>query len=112
MNPILNKVLNSNTTWPLIVVGAAAQPAPNATIIPATISERDLHTDTLVIKQFLVIDGLDQISTKQQEKFIKLLKDRRTGMRKLPLDTRIIIPITDANKLAHNIKQLALIYHV
>lgn len=109
---MLKRVLSSNITWPLIVVGVGVRPDVDTVIIPATISERDLHTDMLVVKQNLVIDGLDRISPDQQKKFITLLKDRRTGLRKLPADTRIIIPVRSADKLSSEIKKLALIYNV
>lgn len=108
----LKQVLESNTKWPLVIVGMVANPAPDAIIIPATIAERDLHTDALVIKPNIVIDGLDKIPAAKQEKFVTLLKDRRTGMNKLPADTRIIIPVMSADKLSKQIKDLVLIYNV
>lgn len=111
MDPILTRVLQSNTKWPIIIVGMVANPAPNATIISATISERDLNTNPMVIKQNLVIDGLDKIPNPDQAKFITLLKDRRIGTHKIPMSTRIIIPVLSADKISEKIKKLVLIYY-
>lgn len=111
-NAKLTQVLQSNTTWPLVIVGMMAARAPNATVIPASIAERELHNDTMAIKPFIVIDGLDNISPDAQRKFVPLLKDRRTGMHKLPADVRIIVPVRSAEKLSKQIKDLVLIYNV
>jgi hypothetical protein len=106
----LKKVLQDNKKWPLIIVGVAAQGSNDATIIPATVPERDLHAGALVIKQYLVIDGLDGIDGREQEKFITLLKDRRIGLRKLAPETRIIIPVRSADNVSQKIKSLCLVW--
>lgn len=111
-NAKLNTVLKSNTKWPLIIVGMIAAPAANATIVPADIAERDLHNDTLPIKPYIVIDGLDTVPAPHQDKFIPLLKDRRIGTRKLPAHIRIVIPVRRGDKLSDEIKKLSLIYNV
>lgn len=107
----LKTVAEQNQGWPLVIVGFVANQSKDATIVPAIISARALHTDTIAIKPNIVIDGLDKISAAAQAKFITLLKDRRTGMRKLPADTRIFIPVESADKLSPVIKKLVLIYN-
>ena len=114
MTPIerLKKVWAGNKEWPLIIEGAALQDSPDSATIPATIPERDLHSDTIAVKPYLIIDGLDRISGKEQEKFITLLKDRRTGMRKLPAGVHIVIPVRYASNLSDKIKNLALLWEL
>ena len=115
MNPTqklkLQQLLKNNKYWPLLIVCADIQKSDDTSIIPATISERDLHTDMLVIKPYLLIEGLDAISKQEQEKFITLLKDRRTGLRKLPDNVQILIPVKAKENLSQKILDLVLIWN-
>lgn len=117
----LKSVLESNTRWPLLIGGAAASDFAGP-VMPATISPRDLNTGNWVgelgdlgagmDRLVMIIDGMDKLTPRAQEKFIRLIKDRRGGMHKLPDNVQIVIPVKNVNSISDQIKRLALIYNV
>ena len=118
----LSKVLSDNTKNPLIIVSDEDIVLENTITINATISERDLHIESMWHKKimlrhsnkhlFLVINGLDNIEAEEQDKFIHLLKDRRSGTFKLPDYVQIVIPVKDKEKVSKQIKSLSLLWEV
>ncbi len=117
----LKSVLESNMRWPLLIGGAAASDFVGP-VMPATISPRDLNTGNWVgelgdmgagmARLVMIIDGMDKLTPRGQEKFIRLIKDRRGGMRKLPDNVQIVIPVKNVELISDQIKRLALIYNV
>ena len=118
----LSKVLSDNAKNPLIIVSDEDIVLENTITINATISERDLHIESMWHKKimlrhsnkhlFLVINGLDNIEAEEQDKFSHLLKDRRSGTFKLPDYVQIVIPVKDKEKVSKQIKSLSLLWEV
>lgn len=117
----LKLLLESNRSWPLIVSGAGTlRDLRDAPHMPATISVADLNSGEWVHELaqmgagrshlYMVIDGMDKISLRAQEKFIRLLKDRRAGMYKLPDNVQIIVPVDDMENVAMDIQRLGIVY--
>ncbi|MDR1337736.1 MAG: hypothetical protein LBJ73_01760 [Rickettsiales bacterium] len=113
----LKTVLAGNTKWPLVIVGAIAADF-DAPVMPAIIPERDLNTGGWVGELIdmraarMVIGGLDKLSDTQQQKFARLLKDRRAGTRRMPDNIQIIILVESANVLSKQIRDLCLVWNV
>ncbi len=118
----LSKVLSNNAENPLIIVSDENITFENTVTINANINERDLHIESMWQKKimlrnsnkhlFLVINGLDNIEAEEQDKFIHLLKDRRSGTFKLPDYVQIVIPVKDKEKVSKQIKSLSLLWEV
>lgn len=108
----LNNVLSNNKDWPLVIIGATSADFKNATIVPATLSARDLATLNFEVKPTLIIDGLDKVNENVQENFITLFKDRGGMSKDLPTGTQIIIPVASKEKLSRKILDLALIWEL
>lgn len=117
----LKSVVESNPTWPLIIVGASVGDFEGVGM-PAKISPRTLNNGRWVkdlgkmgagLTRFaLVIDGVDEIGVRAQEKFIRLLKDRRAGMYKLPDNVQIIMPVKSLARVSPDLCKLSIIYNV
>lgn len=117
----LQALLECNTYWPLIVGGASVRDF-DGPVMPATISPRDLNTGNWVaeLRQIgagmetlrVIIDGMDNIGVRAQEKFIRLVKDRRAGMFKLPDNVQIVIPVKSVENVSPALRRLAIIYDV
>lgn len=117
----LKTLVESNVAWPLVVGGATARDF-SGPVMPATISPRDLNVGNWVAelhqigagatRLVMIIDGMDNIGARAQEKFVRLLKDRRAGMHKLPDNVQIVIPVKSTAALSREILKLALVYNV
>lgn len=118
----LKMLMENNHRWPLVIGGATASDIRGGAVMPANISVRDLNTGEWVAELEImgrgrdwfpmVIDGLDKLTSASQEKFIRLVKDRRAGIYKLPNNIQIIIPVKDIARVSQEIQKLALIYNV
>jgi len=118
----LKMLMENNRAWPLVIGGAMASDIRDAAVMPATISVRDLNTGEWVAELEtlgrgrdwfpMVIDGLDKLTPAAQEKFIRLVKDRRAGIYKLPKNIQIIIPVKNISRVSQEIQKLALVYNV
>ena len=118
----LKMLVENNRKWPLIIGGATANDFSKSAVMPATISERDLHTGQWVAeletmgrgREFvqMVIAGMDKLAPDEQLKFVCIVKDRRAGMYKFPANVQIIIPVADVSRVCREIQKLSLIYNV
>ena len=96
----------------LLIVGAKASDFAEYPKIEADISVQRLiqYMDTFEKtedhKGFLVIDGLDNISESEQEKFVPLLKDRQILSSKLPNEVQILVPVKKIEDISKRIKSL------
>ncbi len=113
----LAQVLRNNKNWPLIVVGVVSDDFKNAYHIPAIIEEDDLYRKTnwerqLSDKDILLIDGMDDISLSEQEKFVPLIKNKRIGSFQLPDNVQIVMPVRDKANLSAKICSLSLVWEV
>lgn len=117
----LKSIVECNTTWPLVIGGVSARDFDGPRM-PATISPRDLNDGRWVqelcqmgvgmTRLVMVIDGLDEIGPRAQEKFIRLLKDRRAGIYKLPDNVQIIMPVKSVARVSPVLCKLSIIYNV
>lgn len=118
----LKMLVENNRKWPLIIGGATANDFSKSAVMPATISDRDLHTGQWVAeletmgrgREFvqMVIAGMDKLFPDEQLKFVRIVKDRRAGMYKFPANVQIIIPVADVSRVCREIQKLSLIYNV
>lgn len=96
----------------LLIVGAEASDFAECPHILADASVQHLiqYVDILEkqkkSKNFLVIDGLDNVSETEQEKFIPLIKDRQILSSKLPEKIQILIPVKKEENISQTIKSL------
>ncbi len=63
-------------------------------------------------KSFLVVDGLDNVTETEQEKFVPLLKDRQILSYKLPDDVQILIPVKEVEAVSKTIQSLTFLLKV
>ena len=123
----LQKVIENNYKWPLIVEGASADNFPTAVVLPATILAEELGvvgdkyplwTMELRIaakgktRPVLLIDAIDSINETEQEKFLIILKHRKINGFEFPKDTQIILPVADSQKVSVEVKRYCNIYKV
>lgn len=116
----IEQVLRNNPQQPVVIVGEYEANTENSIFLVAETDERELHIPSgwhLQLeeiarqdKAYLVIGNLDEVDYKKQEQFVGLLKDRRAGNYKLPMNVQIIMPITDKNRLSDKICSLSLVW--
>lgn len=114
------QIVNNNPTYPILVQNNESFDMENIFSLPTDISDRELHLPTgwheqLIAKAqaqsdkiYLTIEQIDNLSLKEQQKFIPLLKDRRAGNFKLPDNVQIIISAKNLQNVAQEIKKYAL----
>lgn len=130
-NQKIKAIIAQNSGSPLLLEGLQAANFPTAVMIPAAIPSADLGIIptangyqypkwlmSILIKAkagkrlLLCIDGLDTISTAEQEKFIGILEHYGLNGFNFPKDTQIIMPVTTIDKVSKRIQNLSLIYRV
>ncbi len=110
--------MDNNKSWTLLAKGAEPDDIDNAMELNASISEDELNRGVWWEKMKsskltkLVIINFENISYTEQEKFARLLKDRRVGTNKLPEDIRIVIPVSNNADINPDIAKLCLIWDV
>ena len=129
----LAKVIRDNSNWPLLVEGVSSENFPTAVVLPATTcsSELGVKMEQNGIKfpswlaqineksktskrVFLLIEGLNNIDSLDQEKFYGLIKYNGVNGYKLPAGTQIIIvvPNGESEKINKRIASLTISYKV
>ena len=123
----LATILKDNTKWPLIIEGVSSANFPTSIVIPATTPSSELGIipsenglqypawATKIINQsknskkvIVCINGLDEISQEEQEKFYGMIKYKGVNGFKFPEEVQIIITVKDTNKISKKILNLAL----
>ena len=117
---LLEQFLNNNQQQPLLIVSNMKFKPYNFVNLPAETEERELHVKSewqLLLnkkaesgKAYLVITNLDEVSITQQELFIGLIKDKRAGSYKLPINVQIIMPVKNGDVISEKIKKLSLVW--
>lgn len=126
-NEILKSYIKSNVT-PILINFLNGKDIPNSILLPSNvnISELNGHYEndeflppnwltqiTSSSKQaILVIDKIDEISKKEQLKFVELLKYRQISTFKLPESTIIIVTAKKINKNTINEEIYSLVAHI
>ena len=131
MKTKLVKILKNNTKWPLIIEGVSSANFPTSIVLSANTPSSDLgvisdetglklpsFAQEILIKSkkskkiILCINGLDEISQEEQEKFYGIIKYKGINGFKFPEGTQIIITAKNANKISKRIVKLALSFKV
>ena len=126
-NEILKSYIKSNVA-PILINFLNGKDIPNSILLPSNvnISELNCHYEndeflppnwltqiTSSSKQaILVIDKIDEISKKEQLKFVELLKYRQISTFKLPESTIIIVTAKEINKNTINEEIYSLVAHI
>ena len=126
-NEILKSYIKSNVA-PILINFLNGKDIPNSILLPSNvnISELNGHYEndeflppnwltqiTSSSKQaILVIDKIDEISKKEQLKFVELLKYRQISTFKLPESTIIIVTAKKINKNTINEEIYSLVTHI
>lgn len=126
-NEILKSYIKSNVA-PILINFLNGKDIPNSILLPSNvnISELNGHYEndeflppnwltqiTSSSKQaILVIDKIDEISKKEQLKFVELLKYRQISTFKLPESTIIIVTAKKINKSTINEEIYSLVAHI
>ena len=126
-NEILKSYIKSNVA-PILINFLNGKDIPNSILLPSNvdISELNGHYEndeflppnwliqiTNSSKQgILVIDKIDEISKKEQLKFVELLKYRQISTFKLPESTIIIVTAKKINKNTINEEIYSLVAHI
>ena len=126
-NEILKSYIKSNVA-PILINFLNGKDIPNSILLPSNvnISELNGHYEndeflppnwliqiTNSSKQgILVIDKIDEISKKEQLKFVELLKYRQVSTFKLPESTIIIVTAKEINKNTINEEIYSLVAHI
>lgn len=126
-NEILKSYIKSNVA-PILINFLNGKDIPNSILLPSNvnISELNGHYEndeflppnwltqiTSSSKQaILVIDKIDEISKKEQLKFVELLKYRQISTFKLPESTIIIVIAKKINKNTINEEIYSLVAHI
>ena len=114
-----SQMLKNNPQHAVLTETGGGLDLKHTVVLPANIEERELHIPShwhqkllmqlsMVDKVYLMIEDIDKISAKEQEKFVSLLKDRRAGNFKLPDGVQIVISCSHMNQVCDSIKKLAL----
>ena len=131
MKSKLVKILKDNTKWPLIIEGVSSANFPTSIVVPATTPSSELGiipgetglkypawAMEIMIKAkkskkiIVCIDGLDEISQEEQEKFYGMIKYKGVNGFKFPEGTQIIITAKNTKKISKRISSLALSFEV
>ena len=126
-NELLKSFIKSNVA-PILINFLNGKDIPNSILLPSNvnISELNGHYEndeflppnwliqiTNSSKQaILVIDKIDEISKKEQLKFVELLKYRQISTFKLPESTIIIVTAKKINKNTINEEIYSLVAHI
>lgn len=126
-NEILKSYIKSNVA-PILINFLNGKDIPNSILLPSNvnISELNGHYEndeflppnwlTQIISSskqaILVIDKIDEISKKEQLKFVELLKYRQISTFKLPESTIIIVTAKKINKNTINEEIYSLVAHI
>lgn len=124
---LLKSFIKSNVA-PILINFLNGKDIPNSILLPSNvnISELNGHYEndeflppnwltqiTSSSKQaILVIDKIDEISKKEQLKFVELLKYRQVSTFKLPESTIIIVTAKEINKNTINEEIYSLVAHI
>ena len=128
MNQLV-EVIKNNSSWPLVLVGVNSKIFKTAIKISAKIKDEDfilfptvngIKTPAWVneIKNlsssgercFLVLENLDEVEEKEQEKFFSLVKNRAINGYKLPSNAQILIPCQKPENISKTIIDCSIIY--
>ncbi len=122
----INKILNNNKRWPIILEGVDATEFSKATIIPATLPSSQLGVINDInglVKpgwvvsveenkdnktNLLVISGIDKIEMGEQRKFRNLLDSKSLNGYALPDNLQIALTIDMGNREKVNAEILSL----
>lgn len=128
----LTNILKQNN-MPLIVEGVSSVNFPTAVVVPATINSAELGVIPTeygidyplwlqeIIKKskksknvLLAIDGLENISFEEQEKFYGIIKYNGVNGLKFPENTQIVIPVNKPieTTISKKIRSLCINYKV
>lgn len=129
MNDKITKFLNDNRNWPIIIEGLIE--IPNSITINADMPSCELCITpdlgglvypewiNLIInksksseKIILLIKGLDEVNSEEQEKFYGMIKYKSINGFKFPQNLQIVMMVKDAKKVSQKISKLALIFKV
>ena len=122
---LLKSYIRENVA-PMLIDFIEANNLPNAVILPATAENKEFNghyedeefcppnwlKELIENKEkiILVIDKIDEIPKKEQEKFIEILKYKQVSTFDLPQNCRIIITAKDFSKVSKEIKSLTAIF--
>lgn len=126
-NEILKSYIKSNVA-PILINFLNGKDIPNSILLPSNVNISELNgyyendeflppnwltQITSSSKQaILVIDKIDEISKKEQLKFVELLKYRQISTFKLPESTIIIVTAKKINKNTINEEIYSLVAHI
>jgi hypothetical protein len=119
-NEILKSYIKSNVA-PILINFLNGKDIPNSILLPSNVNiselnghyENDEFLPPSSSKQaILVIDKIDEISKKEQLKFVELLKYRQISTFKLPESTIIIVTAKKINKNTINEEIYSLVAHI
>ena len=112
--------MQNNSLNSLIVVGCLDINEKYVIKLDAKIDERELFTSAQLYHnvkniptnepRYIVIENIENITFEEQQKFNRLLKDRRIGTYKLPKNISVIILVKEIHVIAPNLKKLCLIW--
>ena len=126
-NEILKSYIKSNVA-PILINFLNGKDIPNSILLPSNVNISELNfryeNDEFLPPNWLiqiansskqgilVIDKIDEISKKEQLKFVELLKYRQVSTFKLPESTIIIVTAKEINKNTINEEIYSLVAHI